>query len=103
MVVLRQQELVAEVTHASIHIENVKAGIEGAPRRQSLPVQYLVYVGAGHLFGTQLSHKAHVGGCPGNARGRERRQARGSVHNRRAPVPQLNGGEAPVAVYCLGG
>ena len=50
-VVFRQQELITEVTHTGIHIENVKAGIEGAPRRQSLPVQYLVDVGAGHLLG----------------------------------------------------
>ena len=50
VVVLWQKELIAEVTHTGVHIENVKAGIEGAPRRQSLPVQYLVDVGAGHLL-----------------------------------------------------
>ena len=103
VVVLWQQKLVAEVTHAGIHIKNVKACIEGASRCQSLPVQHLVDVSAGHFLGPQLAHKAHMRCRPRNARRGERWQARGAVHDRRATVPKLHCGEAPVAVNRLGG
>ena len=67
VVVLWQQKLVAEITHAGIHIQNVKARIEGASRRQSLPVQHLIDVSAGHFLRPQLAHKAHMRCRPGNA------------------------------------
>ena len=103
VVVLWQQKLVAEVTHAGIHIENVKACIEGAACRQSLPVQHLVNVSAGHFLGSQLAHKAHIRCRPRNARRGQRGQARGAGHERRATVTKLHGGQAPVTVNRLGG
>ena len=50
VVVFRQQELIAQIPHTGIHIEDVKARIEGTARGQPLPVQYLVNVSAGHFF-----------------------------------------------------
>ena len=60
VVVFRQQELVAKVTHAGVHVENIEAGVECSPRGQSLPVQHLVDVGPGHFFGSQLAHETHM-------------------------------------------
>ena len=71
VVVLREQELIAQITHTGIHIKDVKACIEGAARGQALPMQHLVNVSAGHFFGPQLSHKAYVRCGPGNPGGGE--------------------------------
>ena len=101
VIVFRQQELVAEIAHSGIDIDDVEAGGARLARGFGLAAQHLPYVGLVHRLGPHIAHEADMRRHPRNAGWRQRRQAAGAVHDGRAAVPQLHAGKRPMAMHSL--
>ncbi len=102
LVVLRQQEFIAQIAHAGIDIDDVETGLARALCRRDLPADHITDIARIHDARTQVAHESHVGRGPRNTRGRIGRDARTAVHYRRAAMPEFDRGECAVCVYRLG-
>ena len=66
LVVFLQQELVAQVTHARVNINDVVACLTGPPGRRRLPPDHIPDVPRIHCAGALVPHETHMRGCPGD-------------------------------------
>ena len=94
-----QQELVRQVAHTGVHVDDVEPGALGAARRIKLPAAQIGNIGRVHDFRALIAHEANVCGHPRHARRRKRRHPARAIGYRAAAVPQLHARESAVSVH----
>ncbi len=102
LIPLRQEELVGQVAHARIDVDDVKVGSARASRRLLLRGEQVPDVPRIHDSGPQMADEVHVRRHPRGARGRHRGNAVEPVHHAAAAVPELDARQGPVAVNGIG-
>jgi hypothetical protein len=100
-VVFCEQELMRQIAHAGIDIDDVETGSLGTLRRLALPADEVADIARVHRLRALLRHERDMGGEPRYAGGRQRRQAGDAVHRECPAMPQLDPGQRTMAVNGL--
>ena len=98
VIVVREQELIGQIAHPGIDIEDIEACLFGAHGSLGMPADQVADIGGVHHAGPGRRHEGHMGGHPRHARGRQGSMAGGAVHGCRPAVPKLDCGKRALAM-----